>query len=503
MAAIAEMPTVAEPVPTKRGRSKKALKQKNPSSNEANIIAGTLSATSPLAAPPPDNSAGKENNESLSQPKSQKKTKKGASKAKKQPSSEMSSFEKELQEMQEKLEKLKLEKEQTEETLRAREESLKQKEEELETRDKEQEKLKIELKKLQKIKEFKPTMTFPFDLPIKEQEQEKKGKKKNGTKKPSPPYVLWCKDQWNEVKKANPNADFKEMSNLLATKWKTITAEEKKPYEERYQAEKEAYLKIVGNEKREHEAMRLLEDEHKQKTAMEFLEQYLQFKKETQKENKKTKKEKDPLKPKQPMSAYFIFSNERRAALFAENKNVLEVARITGEEWKNMTEKQRAPYEKMAMKNKEQYMREMESYKQKKDEEAAELKKEGEELMKLHKQEAMQLLKKKEKTENLIKKTKENRQKQKKIVDPNKPKKPASSFFLFSKEARKNLAEERPGINNSTINALISLKWRELSEEEKQIWNDKAAGSMEEYKKELEAYNKKLVAEEEAQSSNT
>ncbi|KAK1564381.1 hypothetical protein Q3G72_002005 [Acer saccharum] len=60
---------------------------------------------------------------------------------------------------------------------------------------------------------------------------------------------------------------------------------------------------------------------------------------------KKTKKEKDPLKPKQPMSSFFIFSNERRAALLAENKNVLEVAKINGEEWKNMTEKQRAPYE--------------------------------------------------------------------------------------------------------------------------------------------------------------
>lgn len=129
------------------------------------------------------------------------------------------------------------------------------------------------------------------------------------------------------MKKANPDAEFKEISNLLGAKWKTVSAEEKKNYEERYQAEKEAYLKIVGNEKREHEAMRLLEDEHKQKTAMELLEQYIQFKQEAQKETKKAKKEKDPLKPKQPMSAYFIFSNERRAALLAENKNILEVKR--------------------------------------------------------------------------------------------------------------------------------------------------------------------------------
>lgn len=91
------------------------------------------------------------------------------------------------------------------------------------------------------------------------------------------------------------------------------------------------------------------------------------------------------MKPKQPLSAYFIFSNERRAALVAENKNVLEVcnnelirtndfwnarcfsttigglwinqniyfllkiAKITGEEWKNMTEKEKAPYEQVGL----------------------------------------------------------------------------------------------------------------------------------------------------------
>ncbi|KAL1552009.1 high mobility group B protein 6-like [Salvia divinorum] len=178
MAAVAEIPTFA---PTKKGRTKKALKPKAVSSNEANIAAGAIPEHSPVA-----------------------------SKGKEQPS-DASSFEKQLQEMQEQLEKLKIEKEQTEEMLKA-------KEEQLETRDREQEKLKIELRKLQKIKEFKPTVTIPIGLGIKDLEQEKKEKKKGGKKKPSAPYVLWCKDQWNEVKEANPDADFKAMSNLLGAK---------------------------------------------------------------------------------------------------------------------------------------------------------------------------------------------------------------------------------------------------------------------------------------------
>lgn len=141
-------------------------------------------------------------------------------------------------------------------------------------------------------------------------------------------------------------------------------------------------------------------------------------------------------------------------------------------------------------------MQEMEVYKLKKEEEAESVKKEEEEMMKLQKQEALQLLKKKEKTDNIIKKTKENRQKKKQqqSSDPNKPKRPASSFILFSKEARKMLTEERPGINNSTLNAMISVKWKEISEEEKKVWNGKAAEAMEAYKKELEEYNKSVIA---------
>ncbi|GKV40076.1 hypothetical protein SLEP1_g47750 [Rubroshorea leprosula] len=482
-------------VATKKSRNaRKPLKQKNPTVNEANFVAQKISQASPAPVPSPmEADPTKENHESLSQTRtSPKKTRGGKGKQSKQ-----QSFEKELLEMQDMLQKMKIEKEKTEELLKEKDEMLKIKEEELENKGKEQEKLQMEFKKLQKMKEFKPTVTFPIAQSLQDKEQDKKEKKKGcpEKKRPSPPYILWCKDQWNEVKKEKPEADFKEISNILGARWKTVTAEEKKPYEEKYQAEKEAYLQVMAKEKRETEAMKLLDEEHKQKTAMELLEQYLQYKQEAEKENKKTKKEKDPLKPKHPMSAFFLFSNERRAALLAENKNVLEVAKIAGEEWKAMNEEQRGPYEEMAKKNKEKYMQEMEAYKLRKEEEAMNLKKEEEELMKLQKQEALQLLKKKEKTENIIKKTKEKRQKKKQQnSDPNKPKKPASSFLLFSKEARKTLMQERQGINNATLNALISVKWKELGEEEKQVWNSKAAEAMEAYKKELEEYNKSTAA---------
>ncbi|XP_010422046.1 PREDICTED: high mobility group B protein 13 [Camelina sativa] len=452
------MATVSDPAPAKKSRnSRKALKEKN------EIV------ESPLLSPVSAAAKGKE---------------------------EAKSFEKDLMEMQAMLEKMKIEKEKTEDLLKEKDEILRKKEEELETKEVEQEKLKTELKKLQKMKEFKPNMTFAFTQSLAQTEEEKKGRKKKDsaeTKRPSTPYILWCKENWNEIKKQNPDADFKETSNILGAKWKTVSAEEKKPYEEKYQADKEVYLQVIAKEKREKEAMKLLDDEQKQKTAMELLDQYLHFVQEAEQDNKKkAKKIKDPLKPKHPVSAYLIYANERRAALKGDNKSVVEVAKMTGEEWKSLSEEQKAPYDQMAKKNKEIYLQEMEGYKRTKEEEAMSQKKEEEELMKLHKQEALQLLKKKEKNDNIIKKTKEATKTKKKNedVDPNKPKKPASSYLLFCKDARKSVAEEHPGINNSTLTAHISLKWKELGEEEKQVYNQKAAELMEAYKKEVEEYNK-------------
>ncbi|KAF6150502.1 hypothetical protein GIB67_030303, partial [Kingdonia uniflora] len=173
--------------------------------------------------------------------------------------------------------------------------------------------------------------------------------------------------------------------------WRNLSAEEKKPYEEKYQAEREAYLQIVAKEKRESEVMKLLEEEQKQKTATELLEQYLQFKQEADqqtKNKKKTKKQKDPLKPKRPISAFFVFSKDLREALSAENKNMLE-----------------ANDPIVAKKQMEEYLLEIELYMTKQDNEAATRQLEEEQHLKIQKQGALQLLrkKKKEKAKNISK----------------------------------------------------------------------------------------------------
>eukprot|EP01018_Ginkgo_biloba_P003836 Gb_37400 [translate_table: standard] len=336
-----------------------------------------------------------------------------------------------------------------------------------------------------------------FPLQCRNKEKDKKNTDTNRQKKPLLPYILWCREQWSQVKSENPNASFKEIGAILGEKWKSSTVEDKKPYQDKYQAEKEAYLQILGQQKRETEGLKILHEEQKQKTALELLEQYLQYKKDAEEDKSKSKRrEKDPLKPKQPISAFFAFCKEHRAALMGENHNILEIAKILGEQWKTMSKEMRAPYEQVASEAKERYMQEMVLYKQRKAEEAYAACKVEEEQGKVEREHAMQLLRKKEREDMLKKNLKEKSQLKKKPKaensDPTRPKKPPTSYILFCKEARGMFAQERPGASHTTINALISVKWKELSEAEKQIWINKAAGALAQYKQEMELYKKTL-----------
>ncbi|CAN6693559.1 unnamed protein product [Malus baccata var. baccata] len=168
-------------MPNRKPRaSRRALKDKNPSGNAANILAGKVldAAPSPIQTPW-DSNPEKENHASLSQTRtSPKKSAKAAASKKqaKQKKTQPSSFEKELEEMQEKLQAMKLEKEKTLELLKEKNEILKTKEEDLAMKGREQDKLQMELKKLQKLKEFKPTvMEMEMDMDMVRSNQRRLG----------------------------------------------------------------------------------------------------------------------------------------------------------------------------------------------------------------------------------------------------------------------------------------------------------------------------------------
>ncbi|XP_023767632.2 HMG1/2-like protein [Lactuca sativa] len=78
--------------------------------------------------------------------------------------------------------------------------------------------------------------------------------------------------------------------------------------------------------------------------------------------------------------------------------------------------------------------------------------------------------------------------------DPNKPKRPASAFFVFMEDFRKQFKEDHP--NNKSVAAVGKAggaKWRSMSDSEKAPFQAKAEKRKKEYEKNLDTYNKKLA----------
>ncbi|KAB5557784.1 hypothetical protein DKX38_008693 [Salix brachista] len=90
--------------------------------------------------------------------------------------------------------------------------------------------------------------------------------------------------------------------------------------------------------------------------------------------------------------------------------------------------------------------------------------------------------------------------------DPNKPKRPASAFFVFMEEFRELYKKEHP--KNKSVAAVGKAggdKWKSLSEAEKAPFVAKADKRKVEYEKKMKAYNKEQAEgpkeEEESEKS--
>ncbi|XP_050121988.1 high mobility group B protein 2-like isoform X3 [Malus sylvestris] len=78
--------------------------------------------------------------------------------------------------------------------------------------------------------------------------------------------------------------------------------------------------------------------------------------------------------------------------------------------------------------------------------------------------------------------------------DPNKPKRPASAFFVFMEDFREKYKKEHP--NNKSVAAVGKAggdKWKSLSDAEKAPYQAKADKRKVEYNKNIQAYNKQLA----------
>jgi len=208
--------------------------------------------------------------------------------------------------------------------------------------------------------------------------------------------------------------------------------------------------------------------------------------------NKKKNGKKSPKKPKAPesmpkrsMSSYFLFSNQRRESMKAENpdKKLTQIAVLIAAEWKTKSEDEKKEFVDLALKLKAEYVAKMEEYKKCDDyakymtslEEWKAEKKAWEKAdeMDVDSDDDMPPLK-----VSFPKKPK----------DEKCPKRPLSNYFLYAKDVRASVKEEFPEMKITDIAKEISKKWKLLSDEEKKPFVDEATTLKEKYNKDIEEY---------------
>jgi len=151
----------------------------------------------------------------------------------------------------------------------------------------------------------------------------------NAPKKPLSAYFLFSQEERLKVKGENPDYSITEVAKELGRRWATLSPPLKTQYEQRYQDARKVYDQEMSHYKPQ-------------------------------------KKKKDPNAPKQPLSAYFIFSTEERLKVKDENPNysICEVAKELGRRWAEMDPAIKQRYQQRAEEERQKYDVDMASYRQ-------------------------------------------------------------------------------------------------------------------------------------------
>ncbi|KAG5876266.1 hypothetical protein JTB14_013003 [Gonioctena quinquepunctata] len=152
-------------------------------------------------------------------------------------------------------------------------------------------------------------------------------------------FVQTCRE---EHKKKHPeeNVVFAEFSKKCAERWKTMLDKEKKRFHEMAETDKKRYDEEMST--------------------------YTPPKGEKQR-GKKRKQTKDPNAPKRSLSAFFLFSNDERGKVKAQNPEygVGDIAKELGRRWADAAPEDKGRYEALADNDKARYEKEMTAYKKK------------------------------------------------------------------------------------------------------------------------------------------
>jgi hypothetical protein len=180
------------------------------------------------------------------------------------------------------------------------------------------------------------------------EKKKRKRKSKNSPKNASGPYIFFCKEERENIKKENPDMLSKDIMTELGKRWKLIKdTDEVLKYQELAKEDKERYEEEMKN--------------------------YIPSDDNEEPKQKKQRVKKDKNAPKNPTTMYQIFCKEKREEL-KKNKDIpaKEITKKLGEIWKTFKDDKKnqkimEKWQTMIEKDKVRFEKEMEEYKLRKE----------------------------------------------------------------------------------------------------------------------------------------
>jgi len=164
-------------------------------------------------------------------------------------------------------------------------------------------------------------------------------------KKKQSAYMFFLAKNRERIKSENAGCTFGDIGRIAGKEWNALD-----------DAGKETYNKLSEKDKDRYEK------EMKNYTPPDYSDDS----DERPKKKARGKSKKDPNAPKAPINAYFYYVREKREGYKAKHPDtkVTEITKALGAKWKEMSEAEKAPFQKLANADKERYKKEMANYSQ-------------------------------------------------------------------------------------------------------------------------------------------
>ncbi|KAI9019493.1 hypothetical protein CLU79DRAFT_757443 [Phycomyces nitens] len=204
----------------------------------------------------------------------------------------------------------------------------------------------------------------------------------------------------------------------------------------------------------------------------------------------------EPERLKRPPNAYLLFNRYMRSRLLKVNPNlsVAEISKTVSAQWKELSEKDRKPYNQEASQLKQEHMDMHPNFVYTR-RSKAELEKAGHRTRPSQKRKEMlksEVLGQGEastsKTTPPLKVRDPRGRKKKRLTHPTAPKHPMSGFLFFAGSVRQKIALQRPSASVGDVSKIIAGKWRELTDAERNPWCLRATEDKGRYAREMQEF---------------